>query len=327
MLCIRNDSTDPYFNLALEDYILNNFSQECFMLWQNAPSIIVGKNQNSLSEINIDYVREHNIPVVRRLSGGGAVFHDLGNLNFTFIVNDNSDSFANFEKFTLPIIEVLRDLSVKAEFSGRNDLLIDGKKFSGNAQYKSNNRLLHHGTLLFTSKISDLTSALNVAPSKFEGKGIKSVESRVTNIAEHLKQPVTILDFKKKILEHIRRSHGEFEFYELRDEDIDKVKTLVDQKYNTWEWNYGSSPAYNFKNCRKLAGGLIEAYLTINNGIIAQIKLQGDFFSKYDVADIERLLTGVKHEEKALKEALAGINIECYFANITRSDFISTLLG
>jgi lipoate---protein ligase len=327
MLCIRNDSTDPYFNLALEDYLLNNFSQECFMLWQDEPSIIVGKNQNSLSEINIDYVQKHNIPVVRRLSGGGAVFHDLGNLNFTFITNDNSDSFANFEKFTLPIIEVLRDLSVKAEFSGRNDLLIDGKKFSGNAQYKCSNRLLHHGTLLFTSKISDLAAALNVDASKFDGKGIKSVESRVTNITEHLKRPITILDFKKKILEHIQRSHKEFEYYELIGEDIEKVKTLVSRKYSTWEWNYGSSPAYNFKNCRKFSGGFIEAYLIIKNGLITQIKLQGDFFSKNNVADIERLLTGIKHEESALKEALIDIDIDCYFSNITRADLVSTLLG
>lgn len=153
MIYLLNTSTQPYFNLALEEYILKQFQEECFMLWQNSPCIVAGKNQNTLSEINLDFIKEHNLPVVRRLSGGGTVFHDLGNLNFTFIVNDQGNSFINFKKFTLPIVEVLQKLSVNAVLSGRNDLTIEGKKFSGNAQYKSKHRLLHHGTLLFSSNI------------------------------------------------------------------------------------------------------------------------------------------------------------------------------
>lgn len=325
MICIHNESTSPYFNLALEEYILKKFTQECFMLWQNSPSIIVGKNQNSLSEINIDYVREHNIPVVRRLSGGGTVFHDLGNLNFTFIINDAENSFIDFKKFTLPIIEVLQKLSVNAELSGRNDLTIGGKKFSGNAQYKFKHKLLHHGTLLFTSNITDLTSALKVDPSKFEGKGIKSVESRVTNISEHLKQPLGIVEFKQMILSHIQASHKEFSFYELTPRAIDAVNRMVKEKYSTWEWNFGSSPAYNLTNRRKFAGGSIEVYLTIINGIIKEIKIYGDFFSKYDIKDIELSLTGIKHEEKAIRRALSLLNMDNYFSNITMADFISVL--
>ena len=278
MLYLNNQNTFPYFNLALEEYILKEFNQECFMLWQNSPSIIVGKNQNSLSEINVDYVREHNIPVVRRLSGGGSVFHDLGNLNFTFIINDLENSFIDFKKFTLPIIEVLQKLSVNAELSGRNDMTIAGKKFSGNAQYKFKDRLLHHGTLLFTSNITELTSALRVDPSKFEGKGIKSVESRVTNISQHLKQPITINEFRSMIFQHIQDSHKDFIPYELSARDIEAINKMVRERYSTWEWNFGASPAYNFTNRRKFAGGSIEVYLTIVNGIIDRIKIYGDFF-------------------------------------------------
>ena len=190
MLYIYNKNTNPYFNLAAEEYVLKEFQEECFMLWRNEPSIIVGKNQNTLAEINLDYVRQHKIPVVRRLSGGGAVFHDLGNLNFTFIVNEDVSSFSDFKRFTQPIIDVLRKLSVNAEFSGRNDITIDGKKISGNAQYYYKNRILHHGTLLFSSSITDLSAALKVRPVKFEDKGVKSVSKRVTNISEHLKEPL-----------------------------------------------------------------------------------------------------------------------------------------
>lgn len=325
MLYIYNNSTSPYYNLALEEYILKEFTQECFMLWQNLPSIIVGKNQNTLSEINIDYVKEHNIPVVRRLSGGGTVFHDLGNLNFTFITNDTENSFIDFKKFTLPIIEVLQKLSVNAELSGRNDLTIDGKKFSGNAQYKFKKRLLHHGTLLLTSNIANLTSALKVDPSKFEGKGIKSVESRVTNISEHLKQPLGIAEFKQMIIEHIGTSHKEFDFYELTPPDINTVNRMVQEKYSTWEWNFGNSPSYNVKARKKFASGSIDAYLTINEGIIDQIKLCGDFFGKYDIKDIEQAIKDIRHEEKAVRFALSCFNMDNYISGVGIDDFISIL--
>ena len=326
MIYLLNNCTQPYFNLALEEYILRQFHEECFMLWQNSPSIIAGKNQNTLSEINLDFIKKHNLPVVRRLSGGGTVFHDLGNLNFTFIINDKGNSFIDFKKFTLPIVEVLQKLSVNAVLSGRNDLTIEGKKFSGNAQYKSKNRLLHHGTLLFSSNISDISSSLNVDPSKFEGKGIKSVESRVTNISEHLKQPLTIPQFKEMILKHIKAEHKEFDFYELTAEDINNVNHLVEEKYSTWEWNFGTSHPYNFSNRKKFLGGGIEVNLTVTRGLIQTVKLYGDFFGKYDVSDIEHALTGIKHAENTVRQALSFFNMDDYFANITMDDLISVLL-
>ncbi|ABY91551.1 lipoate--protein ligase [Thermoanaerobacter sp. X514] len=325
MLYIYNKNTNPYFNLAAEEYVLKEFQEECFMLWRNEPSIIVGKNQNTLAEINLDYVRQHKIPVVRRLSGGGAVFHDLGNLNFTFIVNEDVSSFSDFKRFTQPIIDVLRKLSVNAEFSGRNDITIDGKKISGNAQYYYKNRILHHGTLLFSSSITDLSAALKVRPVKFEDKGVKSVSKRVTNISEHLKEPITIEQFIDLIMNHIREQTGGREMYEFTQEDIKKIEKLVKEKYSTWEWNFGTSPDYSFKNEKKFTGGTVEVNLNVEKGIIKDIKIYGDFFGKYDVSEIENLLKGVKHSEEEIKKVLSNIDINDYFANITVDNLIEVM--
>lgn len=325
MLYIYNKNTNPYFNLAAEEYVLKEFKEECFMLWRNEPSIIVGKNQNTLAEINLDYVREHKIPVVRRLSGGGAVFHDLGNLNFTFIVNEDVSSFSDFKRFTQPIIDVLRKLSINAEFSGRNDITIGGKKISGNAQYYYKNRILHHGTLLFSSSITDLSAALKVRPVKFEDKGVKSVSKRVTNISEHLKEPITIEKFIDLIMNHIREQTDESEMYEFTQEDIQKIEKLVREKYSTWEWNFGTSPDYSFKNEKKFTGGTVEVNLNVEKGIIKDIKIYGDFFGKYDVSEVENLLKGVKHSEEEIRKVLSNIDMNDYFANITVDNLIEVM--
>lgn len=325
MLYIYNKNTNPYFNLAAEEYVLKEFQEECFMLWRNEPSIIVGKNQNTLAEINLDYVRQHKIPVVRRLSGGGAVFHDLGNLNFTFIVNEDVSSFSDFRRFTQPIIDVLRKLSINAEFSGRNDITIDGKKISGNAQYYYKNRILHHGTLLFSSSITDLSAALKVRPVKFEDKGVKSVSKRVTNISEHLKEPITIEKFIDLIMNHIREQTDESEMYEFTQEDIQKIEKLVREKYSTWEWNFGTSPDYSFKNEKKFTGGTVEVNLNVEKGIIKDIKIYGDFFGKYDVSEVENLLKGVKHSEEEIRKVLSNIDMNDYFANITVDNLIEVM--
>ncbi|AEF16952.1 lipoyltransferase and lipoate-protein ligase [Thermoanaerobacterium xylanolyticum LX-11] len=325
MIYIYNKSTDPYFNLAAEEYVLKQFNDECFMLWRNRPSIIIGKNQNALAEINLDYVKEHNIPVVRRLSGGGAVFHDLGNVNFTFIVNDDLNGFSDFRRFTQPIIDVLRKLSLNAEFSGRNDITIDGKKISGNAQYYYKNRILHHGTLLVSSNMADLSAALKVRPIKFEDKGVKSVSKRVTNINEHLEKPIDIEEFINLIMDDIRLTTGGSGLYEFTDENIRNIEKLRDEKYNTWEWNFGMSPDYNLKNEKKFSGGTVEVDLNVSDGIIRDIKIYGDFFGKKDVKDIEEILKGVKHSENDVKNALSSIDIGEYFSNITLENLLDVM--
>jgi lipoate---protein ligase len=326
MLFIDNNLTNPNFNLAAEEYILKNFNEDVFMLWRNEPSIIVGKNQNTLSEINYEYVKEKSIPVVRRLTGGGAVFHDLGNLNFTFISTDDAKSFNNFRKFTQPIIDILKELSVDAEFSGRNDLTISGRKFSGNAQCNYKNKVMHHGTLLFTSIITDISSALKVKPSKFEGKGVKSVASRVTNISEHLKGPLTILEFKDMIMKHISQTNTDYKIYKFSEDDLNNIKKLYDEKYNTWEWNFGNSPKYTLMNELKYVGGNIEFYLNVEKGIITDIKVCGDFFGKSNISDIETLLIGTKHNEEEIKSVLSNIKVDDYMAGATIEDIINGLI-
>lgn len=325
MIYIYNNNTNPYFNLALEEYILKEFNDDCFMLWRDIPCVVVGKNQNTLSEINLDYVDKHNIPVVRRLTGGGAVFHDLGNLNFTFIINDKENNFNNYKKFTAPIIEVLQKLNVNAELSGRNDLVIDGKKFSGNAQFKFKDRILHHGTLLFSSNVKDLSSALKSNPLKFSDKSVKSIKSRITNISNHLESQMDILDFKDLITTHIKEEHDDFTFYTLTEDDLSKIDTLVNEKYNTWKWNFGSSPQYSFKNEKKFSCGLLESHIEVQNGIIKEIKIYGDFFSKNDISQLEDTLKGVNHNREDIKYALRNLNPDDYISNISLDELITIL--
>ena len=326
MLLINNTNTNAYFNLAMEEYFLKNTNEDIFLLWQNENSIIVGKNQNTLSEINYDYVKENNIKVVRRLSGGGAVFHDLGNINFTFI-SCNDNSFSDFKKFTMPIVEALKELNVHAEFSGRNDLLIDGQKFSGNAQYNYKNKVMHHGTLLFSSEINDLSNALKVKPSKFQGKSVKSVKSRVTNISSHLDKKMTVLEFKDYLMDFINKRDENSHFYELNDKDVESINKLVEEKYSTWEWNFGYSPKYSLYNELKYPGGNVEFSLDVHDGLIKDIKFFGDFFGKEDISFIEDKLRNVKHNEYSIKSALEDVDINNYFLNCNIDILVSGIMG
>lgn len=235
MLLIKNDNTDPYFNLALEEYLLKEFQEDYFMLWQNEPCIVVGKNQNVFNEINENFVKKNNIKIARRISGGGTVYHDLGNLNFTFIINDTENSLRNYKKFLTPIIDALATLDIKAEMSERNDLTINGLKFSGNAQYKHKNRLLHHGTILFSSNLNNVTASLKI-DNLIRGRCVKSVSSPITNVQEYLKEPLNILELKAIIQNQIKISQGSLGNYGLTLKDVEKIKKLSKEKYATDDW-------------------------------------------------------------------------------------------
>lgn len=325
MRCIIRHETDAYFNLAAEEYVLKHFDSDCFMLWRNEPAIIVGKHQNTLAEINADYVKDNHIKVVRRLSGGGAVFHDLGNLNFTFIASGEHHQLVDFRKFTLPILEVMQKLGIEAKFEGRNDLTIDGRKFSGNAEHVFKNRVLHHGTLLFSSQITDLSNALNVDPSKFQDKAVKSVRSRVTNISDHLKEPITVLEFRERIMQHILETTPDAEIYSFSEADIAAISKLRDEKYITWEWNFGYSPRYNFHKTIKTNGGKLEVTLEVVNGIIENARFYGDYFNKLNPEDIALALTGAGHTEPEIRERLKAFDIHDYFLNVSLDELVSTL--
>lgn len=325
MLCIRRKNTNPYFNLATEEYVLKNFDEDSFMLWRNEPSIIVGKHQNTLAEINMDYVKANNIPVVRRLSGGGAVFHDLGNLNFTFTKKGNNENLIDFRKYTEPIIEVLNKIGIEAKFEGRNDLTIDGKKFSGNAEHIWKNRVLHHGTLLFSSEIKDLSQALKVDPLKFTDKAVKSVRNRVTNISEHLKYKMDVMDFYEMIINHIINLHPDIKLYELSEYDHQQINILVNNKYSSWDWNFGYSPNYNFKKIIKTNGGFIEINMDVINGIITDFKLYGDFFNISEISELENIIKSTPHERNFISEKLQNVSIGDYINNTNLDEFIDGL--
>ncbi|MFP4471270.1 MAG: lipoate--protein ligase [Bacteroidales bacterium] len=322
MRCIERNITDPYFNIAAEEYVLKSYDDDVFMLWRNEPCIIVGKHQNTLAEINLDFVKQHNIPVVRRISGGGTVFHDLGNINFTFIRNGEPDRLVDFRKFTEPIIEVMQKLGIDARFEGRNDLTIGGKKFSGNAEHVHRNRILHHGTLLFSAQLGQLSNALKVDPSKFRDKAVKSVRSRVTNISEHIKEPMEVTDFMKLIQQHIDEKYPDARLVSFTEEDIRNIEDLATKKYRTWQWNYGYSPKYNFRRMIKANGGNIEVNLEVHNGIIEKAKFFGDYFSLRDTAEIEEMLTGRQHQPDVIRHLLSEVDVHLYFKHVSLDELI-----
>lgn len=321
--------TDPMINLALEEYVLQNFGEkDSFLLFYiNQPSIIIGKNQNTIEEVNTEYVEKNNIKVVRRLSGGGAVYHDAGNLNYSFITKDDGDSFHNFAKFTEPIVTALNRLGVPAELIGRNDLLINGKKFSGNAQFLTKGRMFSHGTLMFDSEIDHVVDALNVSEEKIKSKGIKSIRSRVTNILDHLEKKITMDEFKELILCSIFNvgNIDDVPRYELTEEDWTNVHKISEERYQQWEWNYGRSPAYNVKASHKFPSGLLDVRLDVKKGIIENCKIYGDFFGIGNVEDIEHKLIGVRHDKNSVKAALEDLDVPHYLGKITLEDFVELI--
>ncbi len=326
MLYIRNETTNPFYNLAMEEYLFNlNDKTDYLLLWRNEPTIVIGKHQNTIEEINSDYVREKQIHIVRRITGGGAVYHDLGNLNYSLIIKSDYEGGYDFRKFTLPIVKALERLNIKAEQSGRNDITIDGKKFSGNAQFVSKGKLLHHGTLLFDSEMEELAKALKVSKDKIESKGIKSVRSRVTNIKEYLQDDIGIIEFRELLLKYMFDSDENLGTDQLSQEAINEIEKLRNKKYLTWDWNYGKSPEFNIKKAERFDGGKVEVLINVKDGIINDIKFYGDFFGSGDLSEIEDKLIGKRYEEEAIRDELKGFNMDYYFKNLGIRDLTDLL--
>ena len=318
--------TDPYINLAIEEYVLNNFGEEdtYLLFYVNNPSIIIGRNQNTIEEINTKYVEDNNIKVVRRLSGGGAVYHDQGNLNFSFITKDDGDSFHNFAKFTDPMVEALNALNVPAALVGRNDLVADGRKISGNAQFTTRGRMFSHGTLMLDSEIEHVVSALNVNAEKIKSKGIKSIRSRVANIVEFLDEKITMDDFKEHILKFLFDVEDikDVPQYKLTEEDWANIHKISEERYQKWEWNYGKSPTFDIQKTHKFPAGLVDVRMDVSKGTIKDCKIYGDFFGVGDVKIIEEKLIGTQYRRQALEDALADIDVPHYLGKISREEFI-----
>ncbi len=319
-------TTDPAWNLAVEQYVFDSLPRDrmWLMLWQNDNAIIIGKHQNTLAEINEAYVRRQDIRVVRRLSGGGAVYHDMGNLNYTLIADDAPGAM-DFGQFCLPVVRALEKCGVKAELNGRNDMTIDGKKFSGNAQYRKNGRVMHHGTLLFDSDPTVLAAALQVDKEKIQAKGVKSVRSRVTNIRPHLPADMTLPQFRNLLLESILEEMPGDE-YTLTDKDAAAIEAIRRERYGTWQWNYGQSPACDLVRRRRFEGcGTVEAYLTLRRGTIESISFRGDFFCTEDPAALAARLVGLPHRRDQLEQALSSTDVGQYFHGLQKDALLRLL--
>ena len=329
MYYIESPSHDAALNLALEQYVFDRLDPEedyC-MLWRNRGAVIVGKHQNTFAEVDGAYAAEHGVQVVRRLSGGGAVYHDLGNVNFTFVARDGGDGSFDFATFCRPVVRLLTELGARPELSGRNDMTVDGRKFSGNAQYMRRGRVMHHGTLMYDSDLEEVTRLLRVPQDKLTSKAITSVRSRVTNLKPYVTGVSTTEEFMARLREFLFREYG---LRPLAPEKIDwdEVSKLADERYRAWAWNYGESPAFSAVKERRVEGcGRIEIHLNAKNAVITDLAFYGDYFGNGDPAELAALLRGARLEREAVLATLGDTPVRRWFAGLENGTFADILCG
>ena len=331
MIYIVNKSRKPDFNIALEEYCFKKLLQydKVFILWINEPSIIVGKHQNTLAEINGSFIRENGIHVVRRISGGGAVYHDLNNLNYTIISNEDDDSRTfDFKAFSEPVIQTLKELGVTAKFSGRNDLTIDGKKISGNAQAYIEGRVMHHGCILFDVDLTVLSRALETSKDVVDAKGVKSVRSRVDNILPNLPEKITVTEFADKILAHMKQKYPEMREYLFSDEELVAIEERRRKKFGSWTWNFGSNPTAEIVRERRYPAGKMQLFINTKKGVIEDISFYGTFFGvRSDLAEVQHLLKGVKYTPGEVRKRLSSFDISPYFSGFSIDELTDAIVG
>lgn len=268
MIFIDRTQTNPYFNIAAEEYALKNIPHNVFMLWINEPSVIIGKHQVATAEANIIYTNSKNIPVIRRISGGGTVYHDKGNLNYSLIIKGERGQLVDYKKYAGTIIRALAKFSITAELQGKSNLVIAGKKFSGNAEHVFHDRVLHHGTLLYNTSLDELRKCIRPAHSNYNDTSVRSVESTVTNLKPHLPSHIDMDGLRRLIAQQVKEDYKEAEDYRFSDHDIAEINRLTENKYTSNEWNFAYSPKYELKREIMLGNKMISYEMACEKGVI-----------------------------------------------------------
>ena len=325
MRYLKNPSTNPYYNMAFDEYCLESLpiDEPIFFLWQNRPAVIVGYNQEVNTEVNLDYLKEKGIDLVRRVTGGGAVYHDLENLNYT-IVGRSEDLERDYPEYAALMMKALQALGVPATLSGRNDILVEGKKVSGFAKRVCKNRLMVHGTLMYNVDVDVLTHVLNPSTTKLQSKGIASVRSRVTNLCNYLPELSDIQAFKNRLEEILSNNYSDAE-YKLSETDLAHIQQLTDKKFATWEWNYGRSPKATLVHSARLACGTVEIHLTLAENRIASCRFGGDFLGNLPASDVEKALTGIPYEINEIRKCLSKLEISRYFDRVSADNLLEMM--
>jgi lipoate-protein ligase A len=309
MLCINQTNTNPYFNIASEEYLLKNISEDIFMLYVNEPSVIVGKHQNTFAEINYGLAKQKDIKVVRRLSGGGAVYHDLGNLNFTFIKNSKEGKLVDFRGYTKPIIEFLREFGIDASFEGHNSIYANGKKVSGNAEHVFKNRVMHHGTLLFDTNMQLLAELLYVSTNRYVDQAVKSVRANTVNLSELLPSEISLERFREQLIGYMDNEFSNLNKHQLTPKDNEAIYDLMTKKYTTWEWNFGYSPSYSFTREFRVKDNTATLTVDVKKGVIASFTISGGNLSHFEREALATSLKGQQHNEEKIKKHLSKLVI------------------
>ena len=319
---LLNDSHDPAYNLALEELLASEYDREFLMLWRNGPSVIIGRNQNTLAEIDADAVRELGVQVVRRTTGGGAVYHDLGNFNYTIARIGRFTQQQSFAESAGVVVAALKRMGIAAEFSGRNDILVDGRKISGSARRVFRDRTLFHGTMLFDVDLSVLGRVLNPDAEKVRAKGVKSVRSRVMNLRE-LFPMWDIASFRERFIFALLAEVGVKRPSAVPAGFVERAERLAEERYRTREWNYGSPYPYDFRNRKRFDGGTVEVSLRIENNVIAGVRLHGDFFGDAPAEELAEKLVGCGFSAAAVRDRLAEVDIGEYLRGVTCAELAS----
>ena len=325
MLCIGSPYTDPFFNLAAEEVLLKNRTEDYFLLYRNRPSIVVGKHQNTLAEINMSFIEKKGFTVARRISGGGTVFHDLGNVNFAFITSGREGELVDYKKHTRPVIEALKGIGLDVKLGKRNELLLGEKKISGTASHVFKQRVLHHGTLLFSSEMNNLSQALKIKPGKFEDRAVKSVRSEVTNIRDHLTEILEVDTFQQLLFQSIMQSMKGALPYQYSKNDLDEIRKLKESKFSSWDWNFGYSPPYHFSKTLRFGNGEMVLHMNVERGIIQEVRIYGDFLGSKDISGLENIFLGAIHDPQTVRMRLSDLEVEDYISGLDNELFLSAM--